>query len=114
MYKIKGYENFKEGDKRCKICYKLRLEFTYNYAIDFINKNNLKNFKNYFCSTLSVSPYKNAEVLYNVAKSIENNEVLTYLINDFKKGNGYLESINISKKYNIYRQNYCGCEFSKI
>ena len=108
-----GYENYKETGDRCKICYKLRLKFTYDLAIKYIENNNFDKFKNYFCSTLSVSPHKNPYILYEIAKNIENSDKIEYLINDFKKSNGYLESIKLSKEYNLYRQDYCGCEFAK-
>ena len=110
---VKGYENCKEMGDRCKICFKLRLKFTYDLAIKYIESNNLTNSKNYFCSTLSVSPHKNPYILCEIANNLLNSDKLEYLINDFKKSNGYLESINMSKKYNIYRQDYCGCEFAK-
>lgn len=110
---VMGYENCKETGDRCKICYRLRLKFTYDLATQYIENNDLTKYKNYFCSTLSVSPHKNPYILYEIAKNIENSDKIEYLINDFKKSNGYLESIKLSKEYNLYRQDYCGCEFAK-
>jgi len=66
----------------------------------------------FFTSTLSVSPLKNAEKLNNIGLSLEN-ETCKWLPSDFKKRNGYLDSINLSKKYGLYRQDYCGCKYSK-
>jgi len=116
----KGFEECKEGGERCARCYQLRLAKTYKKA-------KLEGF-NFFCSTLSVSPYKNATFINKIGFSLNectekterySNELLQnfsfplYLPNDFKKRNGYLDSINISKELSLYRQDYCGCEFSK-
>lgn len=102
---VKGYENDLEGGARCHICYNLRLEKTACIA----KENNFE----YFGTTLTVSPYKNAEVLNNIGKSLEEKYHIKYLYSDFKKKDGYKKSIELSKKYNLYRQNYCGCLFSK-
>ena len=109
---IAGYENEPEGGKRCHKCFELRLKHTYDIAYDYIIKNNMLDKENYFTTTLTISPHKDANLIYNIAKSIEKDN-LKYLASDFKKNNGYLESINISKELDLYRQNYCGCEFSK-
>ena len=109
---ITGYENEPEGGKRCHKCFELRLKHTYDIAYDYIIKNNMLDKENYFTTTLTISPHKDANLIYNIAKSIEKDN-LKYLASDFKKNNGYLESINISKELDLYRQNYCGCEFSK-
>ena len=102
----KGYENLKERDIRCKICYELRLDACATTALD-------KGYE-YFTTTLTLSPYKNAEWLNEIGKSLEQKYGVNYLISDFKKQDGYKKSIELSKKYGLYRQDYCGCEFSKI
>lgn len=103
--KVKGHEKDKEGGERCHICYKLRLEKCAKYALD--------NGFDYFTTTLSVSPYKNAKVLNEIGKSLEEKYNIKYLYADFKKKDGYKKSIMYSKEYNLYRQDYCGCKFSK-
>ena len=113
----KGLEECKEGGERCAKCYSLRLAKTYERA-------KVEGF-DFFCSTLSVSPYKNASLINEIGFSLNeggekeyNDDFLKnfstplYLPNDFKKRNGYLASINISKELSLYRQDYCGCEFS--
>lgn len=101
---IKGHELDKEGGERCHICYKLRLEKACRYAKE--------NGYDYFGTTLSVSPYKNSQVLNNIGKTLEEKYNIKYLYSDFKKNDGYKKSIELSKKYELYRQNYCGCAFS--
>ncbi len=100
-----GLENEKEGGKRCFNCYRLRLEKTAvtSKALGF----------EFFGSTLSVSPYKNAIWLNDIGESLENKYDVRFLISDFKKKDGYKKSIELSKQLNLYRQNYCGCIFSK-
>ena len=100
----KGYEEEVEGGKRCEECFYMRLEKTANIA-------SIKNY-DYFCTTLSVSPFKNSEKLNAIGKALEEKYNVKYLYSDFKKKNGYLRSLELSKKYNLYRQDYCGCEFS--
>lgn len=102
---IKGYEDEKEGGARCFLCYRLRLEKTAEYASE-------KGF-DYFCTTLSISPHKNAKKLNEIGKELSEKYNVDYLFSDFKKRNGYKRSIELSKEYNLYRQDYCGCEFSK-
>ena len=102
---VKGYENEPEGGKRCQICYALRLDKTANYA--------KTNGYDYFTTTLSVSPHKNAEWLNKIGENLSSKYNVNYLYADFKKQGGYLRSIELSKQNNLYRQNYCGCEFSK-
>ncbi len=102
---VKGMEELKEGDKRCKICYLLRLEETAKKAKELGY--------DYFTTTLSVSPYKNANWLNEIGEELEKKYGVKYLYADFKKGGGYLRSIELSKEYELYRQDYCGCEFSK-
>ncbi|MCK9574357.1 MAG: epoxyqueuosine reductase QueH [Clostridia bacterium] len=102
---IKGQEDCSEGDKRCYLCYKLRIDKTAEIAKKFIF--------DYFTTTLTVSPYKNAEWVNELgekAKDMFKNA--KFLNNDFKKSEGYKKSIEYSKEYNLYRQNYCGCKFS--
>ena len=102
---ITGLESEPEGGKRCHVCYELRLDKTGELAKE-------KNFE-YFGTTLTVSPYKNAQVLNEIGKKLEEKYDIKYLYSDFKKKDGYKKSIELSKKYNLYRQDYCGCEFSK-
>lgn len=111
---VNGLETEPEGGRRCEKCFKLRLKCSFDVASEFITKNKLELCDNYLCSTLSISPHKNAELLYEIGCEICNNSNLNYLPNDFKKENGYLKSVQISKQYSIYRQEYCGCEFAKM
>ena len=103
--KVKGFEKEKEGGMRCHICYELRLEKTAQVA----KANNF----DYFTTTLSVSPYKNATVLNELGKQFQEKYHVFYLFSDFKKKEGYKRSILLSKEYELYRQNYCGCIYSK-
>ena len=103
---VKGFENCKEGGQRCHLCYALRLKKTYEIAKE-------ARF-NFFCSTLSVSPYKNVRVLNEIGSSLtQEKDGTSYLPNDFKKRDGYLESIRMSRQLQLYRQDYCGCVYSK-
>lgn len=102
---IKGLEQEKEGGSRCHICYRLRLEETAKIAKE-------KGF-DYFTTTLSISPYKNAKVLNEIGEELGKIYNISYLYADFKKKNGYKRSIELSRIYNLYRQDYCGCEYSK-
>ncbi len=101
----KGLEQEKEGGARCHLCYRLRLEEAAKVAkkLDF----------DYFTTTLSISPYKNAKVLNEIGSDLGKKYNVGYLYADFKKRNGYKRSIELSKIYNLYRQNYCGCIYSK-
>ena len=101
---IKGLENEKEGGRRCSKCFYLRLKKTAEIAI----KNNF----DYFTTTLSVSPYKDSQKLNKIGKILEEKYNIKYLYSDFKKKEGYKRSNELAKNYNLYRQNYCGCEFS--
>ena len=102
---VKGLENEPERGIRCDKCFYLRLEKTFNYA--------LQNGFDFITTTLTVSPYKNANLINAIGEKIcKDNEKVKWLYADFKKGNGYLTSIENSKKYSLYRQDYCGCEFS--
>lgn len=101
----KGLEEEKERGKRCYKCYNLRLEETAKIAA------NLK--FPYFCTTLTLSPHKNSDWLNEIGHDMDLKYNVTYIYSDFKKHNGYKRSIELSKKYNLYRQDYCGCIFSK-
>ena len=101
----KGYEDAPEGGERCHRCYNLRMEKTCILAKE-------KGY-DYFCTTLSVSPFKNSQVLNQIGHDLEQKYNVKYLYSDFKKEDGYKKSIEFSKKYNLYRQNYCGCNYSK-
>lgn len=103
--KIRGLENEPEKGRRCEICYKMRMEKT---ALEAKNNN-----YDYFCTTLSVSPYKNANLINQIGKEISKKYNIEWLYSDFKKKDGYKKSIILSQQYNLYRQNYCGCIYSK-
>lgn len=102
---VKGLEDCKEGGKRCFVCYRLRLERAARYAAE--------NDFDFFCSTLSISPLKNAQKLNEIGEELSEIYKVKNLPNDFKKKGGYLRSIELSREYGLYRQNYCGCVFSK-
>lgn len=102
---IKGLENCKEGGNRCFKCYELRLERAALLARE-------KKF-DYFTTTLSISPLKNSQKLNEIGKILEEKYGVNYLYSDFKKKNGYKRSIELSREHHLYRQNFCGCEFSK-
>lgn len=101
----KGLEELTEGGERCKRCYRLRLAKTATIAKE-------RGF-DYFSTTLSISPYKNAEWLNSIGKEEGLANGVRYLFSDFKKKNGYKRSCELSEEYRLYRQNYCGCEFSR-
>ena len=102
---VQGLENEPERGKRCTVCFKLRLEKTARLAKD-------NNFE-YFGTTLTVSPYKNSSLINDIGNELEEKYNIKWLYSDFKKDNGYKRSIELSKEYNLYRQNYCGCVHSK-
>lgn len=101
---VKGLEEEKEGGLRCKACISFRMENTALYA----KENNY----DFFTTTLSVSPYKNSKMINEIGFSLEKKYGVKYLYSDFKKNDGYKKSIELSKKYKLYRQNYCGCQYS--
>ncbi len=103
--KIKGYEECPERGARCTICFNLRLEKTAKLA----KENNY----DYFCSTLTVSPYKNAPLINQIGLDLSKRYNVKWLCSDFKKAEGYKKSIELPKKYNLYRQDYCGCTYSQ-
>lgn len=102
---VENLKNEPEGGARCEVCFKLRLEKTAQLAKSL-------NF-DYFVTTLSISPLKNADLLNKIGNSLSEKYGVTYLPSDFKKREGYKKSIAFSKEYNLYRQNYCGCLYSK-
>jgi len=104
--KVKGMEDLKEGGERCYKCYTIRLEETAKHA----KENNY----DYFASVLSISPLKNSKWINEIGENLEKKYLVNYLYNDFKKKGRYQDSIKLSKEYNLYRQDYCGCIFSKI
>ncbi len=101
---VKGLENEREGGARCVVCFKVRLEKTAITAKE--------NGYDIFGTTLSVSPHKNAELLNEIGKSLQEKYGIIYLEANFKKQNGYLRSVELAKENGLYRQNYCGCEFA--
>lgn len=101
----KDLENEPERGKRCYKCYELRLEETAKLAEKL-------NFP-YFCTTLTLSPHKNSNWINEIGKNLDKKVQPTYIYSDFKKKEGYKRSIELSKKYNLYRQDYCGCIYSK-
>lgn len=100
-----GLETAKEGGARCFACYELRLRETAERAA--------KGEFDYFTTTLSISPLKNAQKLNEIGLRLGEEYGVDYLISDFKKKNGYKRSVELSEKYGLYRQNYCGCEYSQ-
>ena len=101
---VKGLEDEKEGGARCNKCFALRLEKTAILA-------QLNQFE-YFCTTLTVSPYKNSQIINKIGAILEQKYNVKYLYSDFKKKEGYKRSIELSKQFNLYRQEYCGCKYS--
>lgn len=102
----RGMAKEPEGGLRCFSCYELRLKKSAKIAKD-------KGY-DFFATTLTVSPYKNAKKINHLGHKIQEDIGVRYLVSDFKKKNGYKRSIELSKEYNLYRQNYCGCVYSKV
>lgn len=102
---VKGLESAPEGGVRCAVCYRLRLEDTARYAKE--------NGYEYFTTTLSISPLKNAALLNEIGQELGERYGVKYLPSDFKKKNGYLRSCELSREYGLYRQDHCGCVFSR-
>lgn len=100
----KGYEGCDEGGERCFRCYELRLRKTAQMAAGRYD---------YFTTTLTISPLKNAQKLNEIGERLSAEFGVNFLNSDFKKKNGYKTSVELSRIYNLYRQNYCGCAFSK-
>ena len=102
---IQGLEKEPERGKRCTKCFLLRLEKTAIVGKD-------EGF-DFFGTTLTVSPYKNAQLINRIGEKLANDYDIRWLYGDFKKNDGYKKSIELSKKYDLYRQNYCGCIYTK-
>ena len=103
--KVSGLEDCKEGGERCVVCYDMRLQETAKVAKE--------GGFDYFTTTLSISPLKNSAKLNEIGYNLGIEYGIEYLLSDFKKKEGYKRSIELSKEYDLYRQNYCGCIFSK-
>ena len=103
--RIKGLEKEKEGGRRCEKCFRLRLEYAAKLAEE-------KGF-DFFTTTLSISPLKNAPLLNSIGTELAEIYHVPYLVSDFKKKNGYKRSVELSAEYELYRQNYCGCVYSE-
>ena len=102
---VRGLENEPERGGRCTVCYRLRLTKSAVYAA--------AHGFDYFTTTLSISPYKDAERLVKIGEELAEKYGVNYLPSDFKKKNGYKRSIELSEEYGLYRQDYCGCVYSK-
>ncbi len=102
---VAGQEDCPEGGERCTVCYEMRLRKAAETAarLGFA----------FFTTTLSISPLKNAEKLNAIGRTLSEEYKVSYLYSDFKKKNGYQRSVELSVQYHLYRQNYCGCIFSK-
>lgn len=105
LCRVKGLENEREGGARCPVCFKLRLSKTAQKAKE--------GGFDCFGTTLTVSPHKNSTIINAIGKSVEEEEGIEFVEGNYKKQEGYKKSIELSKKYNLYRQNYCGCKFAK-
>ncbi|HOR41886.1 MAG TPA: epoxyqueuosine reductase QueH [Atribacterota bacterium] len=103
--RVKGLEQEKEGGKRCLKCYELRLEKTAQKALELKIP--------YFTTTLTLSPHKNSEAINRLGSEIASEYRLKYLFSDFKKKGGFQRSVLLANQYRLYRQNYCGCIFSR-
>lgn len=101
----RGYEDCPERGARCTRCFELRLKKTAEEAV--------RGSFDYFCTTLSISPHKNAELLMQIGERLASEYGIPYLPSDFKKKNGYKRSIELSAQYSLYRQDFCGCVYSK-
>ena len=102
---VRGLEEEKEGGARCAVCFRLRLDRTAREA-------KARGF-DYFATTLTVSPLKNAKLINTIGFAVAEEVGVPYLPSDFKKRGGYLHSVRLSEEYGLYRQDYCGCAFSK-
>ena len=101
----KGMEDLPERGERCRACYRLRMEEAAAQAA--------RHHADYFTTTLSISPHKNADWINEIGEELAAGYGVAHLPSDFKKKSGYLRSIELSKKYGLYRQDYCGCIFSR-
>lgn len=102
---VRGFEEEKEGGERCFRCYELRLQEAAKLAVQMG--------MDYFTTTLSISPRKDAQKLNEIGERLAAETGISYLNSDFKKRNGYKRSVELSEQYGLYRQYYCGCVFSK-
>lgn len=102
---VKGYEKLGEGSERCYRCFELRLDKAAEYA----KENNF----DYFTTTLTISPMKNSQKINEIGLELEEKYNIKFLESDFKKNNGFKQSVDLSREYNLYRQSYCGCVFSQ-
>lgn len=102
---VRGLEHIPEGGERCHACFRLRLEETARIAAE--------NGSDYFTTTLTISPLKNAAALNKIGEETASRFGIAWLPSDFKKKNGYKRSVELSSEYGLYRQDYCGCVFSK-
>ena len=106
LSKVKGYESCPEGGERCTICFEMRLEesaiIAKKYGFDC------------FTTTLTISPLKDAERLNRIGREMGEKHGVMFLPSDFKKKNGYKRSIELSHMFDLYRQDFCGCEFSRL
>lgn len=102
---VKGLESEKEGGARCPVCFKIRLKRTAEVAKE--------HGFDYFCTSLTVSPHKNSDIINKIGHAIGEEVGIKFLYSDFKKREGYKRSIELSKEYDLYRQDYCGCLFAK-
>ena len=101
---VKGLESLPEGSFRCQKCFELRLKRTARIAKETNS--------NYFTTTLTTSPHKDAQIINQIGLNVAKDYNVEFLCADFKKKDGYKRSIELSKRYELYRQNYCGCLFS--
>ena len=101
---VKGLENEPERGGRCTVCYRLRMRRAAQYAKE--------HGFDWFTTTLSISPHKDAKRINAIGQELEQEFGVKHLPSDFKKQNGYLRSLQLSEEYGLYRQDYCGCEFS--
>ena len=102
---VRGLEQIREGGERCFACYRLRMEEAARHAAD--------GGYDYFTTTLSISPLKNAAKINEIGRELEETYGVKHLPSDFKKKGGYQRSIELSKQYSLYRQDYCGCIYSE-
>ncbi|OQX95618.1 hypothetical protein B6I21_04475 [candidate division KSB1 bacterium 4572_119] len=102
---VKGLEDEPEGGKRCEVCFRMRLERTARYA--------KKNSFDAFTTVMSISPHKNAKLLNEIGNEMSQKYDIEYMEANFKKQDGFKLSVEKSKQYHLYRQDYCGCVFSK-
>ena len=103
--RVEGMEQDKEGGRRCQVCFRMRLEKTALVAKE-------RGF-DCFTTTLSVSPHKNAQIINQIGRDIQNSVNVAFYEADFKKRDGFKKSSELSKKHGFYRQNYCGCVYSQ-